>query len=50
MTSKSKKYTVDYTAKTAFKKGKAADLRKGARVSVTGKLTKSTIKATSITV
>ena len=45
-----KTYTVDYSSKTKWVKGKAADLKKGVKVKVTGTLSKSTIEATSISV
>ena len=41
-------YTVDYSKMTKFTKGAAKDLKDGLKVSVTGKLTKSVLTATSI--
>ena len=41
-------YSVHYTAKTKFTKGAAANIKVGAAVSVTGKLHKTSISATSI--
>jgi len=41
-------YTVDYTKSTKFTKGSASNLKVGVPVSVTGKLSKSVITATSI--
>lgn len=48
-TSGSKTYTVDYNSMTKFSKGKATALKKGVKVTVAGTLSKTTIKASSIT-
>lgn len=43
-----KTYTVDWNAMTKFEMGKAKDIKVGALVTVTGTLTKTTIKATKL--
>lgn len=48
LTSGRAKYTVHYSVKTNFTKGSAANLKTGASVSVTGKLLKTVIQASSI--
>lgn len=48
LTSGAKTYTVHYKAKTKFAKGSAVDLKAGVAVSVTGKLVKTVIEASSI--
>ncbi len=48
LTSGKSHYTVDYSKMTKFTKGAAKDLKDGLKVSVTGKLTKSVLTATSI--
>ncbi len=45
-----KKYRVDYSSSTKWTKGSATDLKKGAKATVTGTLSKVTIKATSISI
>lgn len=48
LTSGKRNYTVDYSKMTKFTKGAPKDLKDGVKVSVTGKLTKSVLAATSI--